>query len=112
MADGDNFEVQYTGQAAKTLQEEITERLTEAHDAYDGAVDDWDAIRAKFTVDSDIESQFETVTLTGKSEVAKIFEEMNTLLSGVNNIDTSWKSVAEAVSNALKAYNSDSEGGN
>ena len=112
MPDNNDFEVKYSGQVAKTLQEEITDRLTSAHDAYDTAVDDWNAISAKFTVDSEIEKEFENVTLTGKGEVAKIFTEMNTLLSGINNIDTSWQSVAAEVKRALQTYNSDSESGN
>ena len=112
MAGNDNFEFKYTGQAAKTLQEEVTDRLTEAHDAYNNAVDDWDKIREKFTVGADIESEFENVTLTGKNEVAKIFTEMNTLLSGVNNIDTSWQQVAGEIKRALQTYNSDSDSGN
>ena len=97
----DTFSLQYTGEGAKTVQDTIREGLTTAHDSYD-----WDAIRTKFTVDSEIESEFEKVTLTGKNEVAKIFSEIDTLIAGINNIDMSWHEVANSVKDALRAYNS------
>ena len=102
----DTFSLQYTGEGAKTVQDTIREGLTTAHDSYDTAVDDWDTIRTKFTVDSEIESEFEKVTLTGKNEVAKIFSEIDTLIAGINNIDMSWHEVANSVKDALRAYNS------
>ena len=112
MSANQELDLLYKGESAKTVQDTIKENLTNAHNAYDSAVDDWDAIRAKFTVSGAIDAEFENVTLTGKNEVAKIFTEIDTLTAGINNIDMSWHDVSDSILRALQAYNNDSEGGN
>ena len=115
MAEGTDFNVQYSGAGAKALIDKVSAKLEEAKTAHASAVTAWRTAKGKFNLSSasmaklnsidDEEAGLDTI------EFNKVVDSLVNMINGVGNIDTSWKNVSAEIDSAIDTYLS-GQGGN
>ncbi len=96
--------VEFSGQAASSLNSEISKELEIAKKEYSDAMSDFEVIKNAFIVNQDIKAKFDEIHTTGTDEVTKIVNSLEQMMEGVTNISASWQDVSNEVLKALNSY--------
>ena len=107
MAEGAKFS--YSGQQAYNIYKSIFDNADSAKKAYDKAIEDWSEVKEYLKV-TGLSSKIDEVTLLQQDEIAKVVNSLANMMGSVQNVDSSWQSVAAEVNAAIDTYKNSGDG--
>ena len=110
MADIENFNLKYSTAKKEDVTRKIKETLAELKDDYNSAINSWETIKSKFTLDASIKNKLEEIGSANgeeniaKTEFNKIVTSMDNLIASLGTIDTSWANISEQIKTAVTNF--------
>ena len=108
MAEGTDFNVQYSGAGAKALVDKINKELEAAKSAHTSAINAWKNVKAKFTLSASSTAKLNSIDEEGTGldavEFKKVVDSLENMIAGVGNINTSWQNVSTEIDSAIDTY--------
>ena len=107
---GENFSLKYSSAKKEEVTREIQSTLDELEEAYKSAIDSWETIKKKFTLEADIMQTLDNIgsangdNSTAEQEFKKIQTSMNNLIASLGTINSSWAGVSEDIKAAVKKF--------
>ena len=108
MAEGTDFNVNFTGSSAQALVKEINNELAAATTAHENAVNAWRTVKSKFTLNAATMSKLNSIdeeeTGLDTVEFKKVVTSLQNLMSGIGNINTTWQNASTEIDSAVNTY--------
>lgn len=108
MAEGTEFNVQYSGAGAKALVDKIYKELEAAKSAHTAAINAWKNVKGKFTLSASSTAKLNSIDEEGTGldaeEFKKVVDSLENMIAGIGNINTSWQNVSTEIDSAIDTY--------
>ena len=110
MAEIENFNLKYSTANKNEITKEISNTLVELKNDYESAIESWETIKNKFTLDPSIKNKLEEIgSANGEENIAKIefkkiVTSMENLISSLGTVDKSWANISEQIKTAVTNF--------